>query len=372
VRIDYDKRRRAVAEAMARQGLDLLAVGPSENMSYLLGFHPHADERPCMLLLTPKEAAFLMPELNADEARQHTDLPMETYADATGPAAALEQLARQLSFEGVRQVALDETMRTDFSLLLLASLPRATPTVAADVLTDFRSRKDEAEIDAVARNAAIADQAMDAAFAALRPGVSEKEVADVVHAAFKARGVDRVNFAIIGAGANGAFPHHATGATRMKEGDAVVLDIGAHKEMFNSDITRMAFVGEPTAEFLEVHGIVEQAVQAALAEVRPGARACDIDGAARRVIERAGYGERFVHRTGHGLGLTGHEPPYITSANEQTLDEGMVFSIEPGVYLPGKFGVRLEEIVVVTADGARVFSQVSREPHVVRVSPKGR
>jgi Xaa-Pro aminopeptidase len=258
--IDYTERRRRAGQELARQGLDLLVIGPGENMTYLLGFHPHPDERPCLLLLTPDDEAFLMPELNAEEARQHTDVPMETYSDANGPEAALECLAQRLSFGNVRRVALDETMRTDFSLLLLSKLNGALMSVAADVLTGFRVRKETAEIEAIARNAVIADEAMRAAFAALKPGVSEAEVAGAVHAAFKANGVDRVNFAIIAAGANGAFPHHATGATLLKAGDAVVIDVGARKELFNSDITRMAFLGEPSGEFLEVHGVVERAV----------------------------------------------------------------------------------------------------------------
>lgn len=363
--VDYGKRREAVAAAMQRHGIDLLAVGPGENMSYLLGFHPHPDERPCLLLLSADSAGFLMPALNAEEARQHTDLPLETYADAHGPRQALRQLGERLGFQRVSRVALDETMRTDFSLLLLSTLDGAVPGVAADVLTDFRIRKSPAEVEAIARNAAIADEAMRAAFAAVRPGVSEAQIADAVHASFKSQGVARVNFAIIGAGSNGAFPHHATGETILDSGDAVVIDIGANKELFNSDITRMAYLGEPDEEFLEVHGLVDRAVQAALELIRPGVRASEIDRAAREVIERGGYGEAFVHRTGHGLGLTGHEHPYITPTSETVLDEGMVFSVEPGIYLPGRFGVRLEEIVVVTGDGVRVFSELSREPHVV-------
>lgn len=351
---------------MGEAGVDLLALGPGDHMSYLLGFHTHPDERPSLLLLTPEREGFLMPALNAEDARQRTDLPLETWADAEGPGAALGRLAGQLDFARVRRVALDETMRTDFSLLLLDQLDGATPGLAGDLLSPMRMRKEPAEIELIQMNAEIGDRAMQAAFAALRPGVSEQQVAHAVQGAFEQAGVDKVNFAIVGSGPNGAYPHHHTGTRPLQDGDAVVIDIGARKDLYNSDITRMAFVGEPSADYLEVHATVEAAVQAALAVVRPGVRAHQIDDAARGVITEAGYGEFFVHRTGHGLGLTGHEPPYITSSDDLALEEGMVFSIEPGIYLPGRFGVRLEEIVTITDRGARVFNRLPRDLHVAR------
>ena len=362
--IDYSARRRRLQAAIQKAGIGLLAVGPGEHMTYLLGFHTHPDERPSLFLLTPEREGFLMPALNAEDSRQHTDMPFEVWADDTGPDAALERLSQQLDFSQVRRVALDETMRTDFSLLLLKRLNDAATSLADEVLSPLRMRKEPAEIDLIQMNADIGDAAMRAAYAAVRPGVSEQQVAHAVHGAFDDAEVDQVNFAIIGSGPNGAFPHHATGKRVLQEGDAVVIDIGARKDHYNSDITRMVHVGEPSADYLEVHEIVEVAVAAALAVVRPGVRARDIDGAARGVIAAAGYGEFFVHRTGHGLGLTVHEPPYITASNDFVLEEGMVFSIEPGIYLPGRFGVRLEEIVTVTDRGVQVFSRLPRNLHV--------
>lgn len=366
--IDYAARRKQVQAAMAARGTDLLAVWPDVNMYYLLGFHPHPDERPCYFLLTQDREGFLCPELNATQVRAHVDVPLvATYTDAEGPHAALGHLATALGFENVRKVAIDETMRADFVLLLLEQLPTARPVVATELLGPLRMRKEPVEIDLIEMNHAIADRAMRAAFSAIRPGMTEQRLADVVRATFGEEGADRVNFAIIGAGPNGAFPHHHTSSRVIQEGDAVVIDIGARKQGYNSDITRMAFVGEAPEEYLKVHEVVEEAVKAALAAVRPGVPACAIDKAARDVITRSGYGQYFTHRTGHGLGLNGHEPPYITGTNQQLLEEGMVFSIEPGIYLPGKFGVRLEEIVVVTASGARIFSKLSRE--VFRAKP---
>ena len=165
------------------------------------------------------------------------------------------------------------------------------------------------------------------------------------------------SFWIVGAAGNGAFPHHQTSDRKLEEGDAIVIDIGARKEGFPSDITRMAVVGSAPEGYGQIHSIVEKAVQAALKAARPGVLAKDVDAAARNVIADAGYGEYFVHRTGHGMGIDGHEPPYITATSETVLEEGMVFSIEPGIYLPGKFGIRLEDCFHMTAAGPRFFTQ---------------
>ena len=363
--IDYEARQQRVQENLREQKIDLLALGPTENMTYLLGFHPHPDERPCLLLLTPTDCGFLMPELNAEESRQHTQLEMTTYADADGPERALEHLGGAMGFTTAKRVALDELMRTDFSLLLLNNVQTAAAGVASDVLSPLRSHKDAQELELIQQNALLADDAVRATYAAVGIGVTESELAGTVRDAFGQGGADQVNFAIIASGPNGAFPHHHTGSRTLREGDAVIMDIGARKDLYNSDVTRMAFVGQPTGKYLAVHRVVEEAVQAALAVIRPGVLAQTVDAAARDVISAAGYGEFFVHRTGHGLGLTGHEPPYITATNGFELQEGMVFSVEPGIYLPGRFGVRLEEIVAVTSAGVRVFSQLSRELHVV-------
>lgn len=364
--IDYAARRRHVRTAMAEQKVDLLAVAPGQNMYYLLGFFPHPDERPTYLFLTPEQEAFFCPQLNAAQVAAQVDLPMERWADETGPDAALERLGERLGFGSVGRVMLDDTMRADFVLLLLGKLPpQVKPDVAAGLLGRLRMQKDAEEVELIQRNAEIADRAMEAAFRAVRPGVTELAVADAVAASFARDGVEGVDFAIVGSGPNGAFPHHLAGERVLQPGDAVVIDIGARKWGYHSDITRMGFLGEPDPEYLRVHGVVEEAVRAALAAVRPGVSARVVDQAARDVIDRAGYGEFFTHRTGHGLGLDPHEPPYITGVSELVLREGMVFSIEPGVYLPGKFGVRLEEIVTVTAAGVRVFSGLGRGLRVV-------
>lgn len=342
-------------------GTELLALAPGAHLRWLLGFAPHPDERLCLLLVSQGGAAFVMPALNAEDARQHSDLPFFSWDDADGPAQALAD-ALAATCPAPARLSFDETMRADHALLLIDALPDAARGLAATEIGALRLIKDAAELASLAENAAIADRVQQAVRAALRPGVTESDMVQVAREAFAAEGA-RCEFAIIAFGPNSAFPHHHSGARRLEPGDAVLVDLGGRRGSHFSDITRMAgFDGLPEG-YEAVHAVVDQAVEAALAAIRPGARACDVDAAARGVIERAGYGPYFTHRTGHGIGTEVHEPPYMTGSNQQLLEEGMVFTVEPGIYLPGRFGIRLEEVAVVTADGARILSTLSRALH---------
>ena len=226
-------------------------------------------------------------------------------------------------------------------------------TSADPLVGQLRERKDADEVEILAQAAKQADIAMQAAMNACRVGATEAEVAQAVQKAFRESGAESADFFIVGAGANGAFPHHHSSATRLKQGDAIVIDIGATHRGYKSDITRMVHLGKPTQEFTKAYEAVLDANQRAMAMVKPGVKAEEIDRAARGALESAGLGQYFTHRTGHGLGLDGHETPWIMDGNATVLEEGMVFSIEPGVYFPGKYGIRIEDIVVVTANGVR-------------------
>jgi len=225
-------------------------------------------------------------------------------------------------------------------------------------------RKEDAEYQILKRNALAADTAMQAAWAGMAAGMTEREVAQIARDSFAAQGAKPL-FSIVGAGGNGAFPHHHTGETVLKAGDAVVMDIGGGMDGYSSDITRMVVMGKAPDGLMEVHAIVNAAVEAALAAAKPGVKAHVVDDAARGVITEAGYGDYFVHRTGHGMGVEVHEPPYITATSQTVLDEGMVFSIEPGIYLPGRFGLRLEDIVILRADGPEVLSELPRDVRII-------
>ncbi len=349
---------------MAASGIETTAVAPTDNLKYLLGFSPKGDERASMLLISADSAAFVMPSLNAEQtASQAPELDLIRWNDDAGPSAALAA-ALQRTGPGASTIAVDPEMRASHLLLLQDALPAAATVDATSVIAPLREAKDADEIELLQLAANVADSAMLAGFAALRPGAEEHEIGEAIAQAFGANS-SPVEFAIVGGGPNAAFPHHHTGTRRLHEGDAVVIDIGGRSGGYVSDITRMAFIGEPTERYREVHSIVEAAAVAGLAASKPGATCADVDAAARGVIDDAGYGEYFVHRTGHGLGLSVHEPPWIMRGYDVELRPGVVHSIEPGIYLPGEFGVRLEEIVHVTDSACERFSSLPREVHIV-------
>lgn len=357
----YQTRLSNLRTRMLETGTDLVALGPTRHMVWLSGADPHGDERPVLLLVSQTHAGFLMPGLNANSVRQITDLPFETWTDEQGPAEALTTLLAACTADTPNlTVAIDEAMRADFALLLLDAMDTPVRRFSDTTLGHLRAMKDEAELDALRACAQLNDAAAMAGFEALRAGMTERDVARVINDHYKANGA-KPEFTIVGFGANGAFPHHHTGDTVLQDNMAVLIDTGCRLGAYPSDMTRCGWFGDaPDAEFLQIASVVEEAVQAALAIVRPGVIARDIDKAARDVIAAAGYGDYFVHRTGHGLGLDIHEPPYITATSEAELQVGHVFSIEPGIYLPGRFGVRLEDIVTVTPDGPEILSHLPR------------
>ncbi len=357
--MDFAGRVTAVRRALQQRGIDLLAVPSGDDLRYLCGFSPLADERPCYLFLSAGAGAFLVPSLNADQAERYIRQPFLVYTDADGPAAALAEARRQ--FGTPRRLAVGNVMRADALLLLQRQWRDAEFFPASEILAPLRMRKTAEEIDILRRAALTADRAVEAAAGACRPGASEMEIAQAATDGFLTAGATEVTATVVGSGPHSAFPHHHTGARRAQVGEPVLFDLGSKLDGYCSDITRMAFLGTPNARYNEIHTVVEDAVQAALAVIKPGARIMDVDLAARRVIEQADYGRYFTHRTGHGIGLSGHEPPSITHTNEMTLEAGMTFSVEPGIYLPGEFGVRLEEIVVVTPTGHEVLSRLSRD-----------
>lgn len=345
---------------MVETDTDLVVIGPSSHMRYLADLSPHGDERPVLLMVSATYAGFLMPSLNVDSSRQHTDLPFFPWTDADGPGAALQELLAATGIDrAAPNIVLDETMRADFALLVLDALPGAKRRFTADTVGYLRSRKDEDEYRRIKAAHLLNDRAVMAAFAALKPGMTELEVAEVIGNFYKANGAETV-FCSVCFGPNGAFPHHHTGATQLKAGDAVLIDTGCRLDGYPSDMTRMGYFSSAPEGYGQIHSIVDRAVEAALAAAVPGAKASDVDKAARDVITAAGYGANFLHRTGHGLGIDVHEAPYITGTSETVLDEGMVFSIEPGIYLQGQFGLRLEEIVIIRGGKAEIFSELPR------------
>ena len=350
---------------MKDNNVDLVVLGPGTHMKWLLGFNTHSDERPCMLLIGKEKEAFLMPSVNAEDVRNRTDIAINSWNDEIGPDQALKDALEFTNSSNAKHIAIDEAMRSHFALILIEALPKPSYEFTASTIGALRMRKDQTEFINLKENALIDDRAMQAGFAAIKEGITELEIGEAINKHFISEGA-KPQFCIVGSGPNGAFPHHHTGNRKVEYGDVVLIDIGGRKGTFPSDMTRMSVLGEPPEEYLKVHNIVEQAVQAAMLAARPGVMAKEVDAAARGVITEAGYGDYFVHRTGHGLGIDIHEPPYITATSEVILDEGMVFSIEPGIYLQGRFGVRLEEIVILRSDGPEILSELSRETNFIK------
>ena len=338
-------------QRMHEAQVDLVAIGPTANMRYLIGFAPHADERVCLLLVRPDDVRMVAPSLNCEEIAAHTKVELVPWTDVDGPQAAIRQALGPQTMLGT--LVVDGATRADFLMHLQANMT-SQKTISADTLiAPLRQCKSADEIELLAQAAAQADRAMHAAVDACCVGATESEIAWAAEATFRKHGAEVVDFTIVAAGANGAFPHHHAGNTPLKNGDAIVIDIGATHRGYKSDITRMVHLGEPTAEFTRAYAAVLDANQRAMVTVRPGVAAEEIDHAARSVLDAAGYVKFFTHRTGHGIGLDGHEPPWMMHGNKIALEEGMTFSIEPGVYFVGQCGIRIEDIVVVTKNGVR-------------------
>ncbi|MCJ7806076.1 MAG: Xaa-Pro peptidase family protein [Clostridia bacterium] len=346
-----EDRIKKLQDRMLENGVDIVAIGPTSNMRYLLGFSPYADERLTVLLIHTGEVNMIVPSLNVEETAAHTTVNIIPWKDSDGPRKALKQARANCGEPGT--LAVDNSMRADSLLYLLEELNPGRIIPVDGLISPLRLIKTEDEISLLASAAAQADKAMQAAIDLCNPGVTEKEVAWMAESSFIKNGAEEVCFTLVASGPNGAHPHHRSQNCKLQKGDTIIIDIGASFQGYKSDITRVVHLGEPDSEVLRVYDAVKKANQNAISFVKPGVTADKIDFMARSVLEEAGYGEAFVHRTGHGIGLDVHESPWIMAGDQTTLREGMAFSIEPGVYLSGKFGVRIEDIVVVTKTGVR-------------------
>ena len=361
-----DERLGRLQELMREAGTDIVAIAPTANMRYLLGFMPHPDERLCALLVGQSSIRFVVPELNADQVEAKTGMRAIRWSDAEGPVQAVEQAVGELTLTKVGLLAADDTMRAD-ALLVLQEVIRPRNSLAAGALmTNLRMRKSDEEIDLLARAAAVADDALLVGAEACKSGISERQVAGTIEAYLRQRGAEVVDFIAVASGPNGAFPHHEYGDRLLQEGDAIILDLGATFEGYKSDVSRVVHLGEPSAEFAAAFEAVLEANRRGRQAAVAGTLARDVDHAARSWLEQAGYGPFFIHRTGHGLGMEIHEAPWITAESDTRVEPGMVFSVEPGVYLPGKFGIRIEDIVVVTAGEPRCLTGLD---HALIVKP---
>lgn len=357
-----------LSASLRTSGLDALALNPSPSLVYLTGLHFHLMERPVVAVFTPEAPpALILPEL---ELLKVEGLPVRAFPYGENPAAweavfraALESLGPEGKRIGVEPRAL---RLLEFNYLR-AGAPAAEFVDASDVVSRLRVRKDADEIAAMRRAVQIAQSALEAALPLVKIGMTEQELAaELVMQLLRHGSQSEMPFApIVSSGPNGANPHATPSERRLQPGDLLVVDWGAASDGYISDLTRTFAVGAVEAEYAQIHRLVQEANAAGRAAARPGVPCAEVDRAARAVIEQAGYGAFFTHRTGHGIGMEGHEEPYIRGDNEQILEPGMAFTVEPGIYLPGRNGVRIEDNVVITERGAECLSDMPRELRVV-------
>jgi Xaa-Pro aminopeptidase len=363
---DYAARMSRTVDAALVAGLAGVLVSPGPDLIWLTGYRPTAvTERLTLLILVPgRRPTLVVPVLERPDAEAAAGAPALTvtdWRDGDDPYGLIASLLGNRNRFGVS----DSTWA-----LHVLGLQTATVDAVYQALTDclpmLRAVKDAHELDRLAAAGEAADATYHEILSVRFAGRRETHVAADLAALLRQFGHEQVDFTVVGSGPNGANPHHEAGNRVIENGDAVVLDFGGLMHGYGSDTTRTVSVGEPDDEVRLVHSIVRRAQQAAFDAVRPGVPCEEIDRVARRMITEAGYGERFIHRTGHGIGVTTHEPPYLVQGEEQPLVPGMCFSIEPGVYLPGRFGVRIEDIVTVTSDGGRRLNNTSHSLQVVR------
>jgi Xaa-Pro aminopeptidase len=361
-----ERRTRACRDRLRALDAAAVILAPSANLQYLTGVDEPPGERH-FLCVVPADAepVFLIPALSGTAVRETTWVPdVRVWRDGDDPTAALRETLADREL-GPGRVLLDDTMPARFTLDVQRLLgPDRAFGLASEALGPLRARKDSAEVDALRRAARLADGVMRSlrADAAEFVGRSEAALAREIESRLRDAGGTGVPFEpIVAAGPNGAKPHHAHGDRVIERGDPVVVDFGTRVDGYPSDTTRtVVFAGEPPAAFEEVHALVREAAAAATERVDPGVEARTVDRVARDVIDDAGYGDAFVHRTGHGVGLDVHEEPFIAADSTTRLEPGMVFSVEPGVYLEGRFGVRIEDLVVVTDDGCERLNESPR------------
>src|SRR4051794_14896072 len=362
---DFSSRMERAAQQADEAGLTGVLVAPGPDLQYLTGYMPVAiTERLTMLVLQAgREPAMITPKLerpDAEAAPSAGTIALTDWSDGSDPYAAAAPL---LDPKG--RYAISDSAWALQLLGIQGALPDTTYVSMTAALPMLRAVKDA---DELARLTA-AGEAADASFYEIVKvrfaGRKETEVAADLAQLLMDHGHSQVDFTVVGSGPNGANPHHEAGERTIHEGDMVVLDFGGLKGGYGSDTSRTVHVGEPTEEEREVHDVVRRAQQTGFEAVRPGVACQEIDRAPRRVIAGAGRGDQFIHRTGHGIGLTTHEPPYMVEGEEHPLEPGMCFSIEPGVYVPDRFGVRIEDIVTVTEDGGRRLNNTTREMEIV-------
>ena len=347
---------------MNDQNIDLLAISRSSNMFYITGFTDEPGERLLMLLI-PKDGdpVFLVPEIYVHQVKQSSSIKnIIPIKDSEEPVSKLEGALEKFEIEPER-VAIDDTMWASFVLMLKEAVPGSVFCPASDVMAPLRRVKSSEEIKDMEKAGIIADRAFERVSELSFEGMEERQVARALEEEMLEGGGEEIAFeTIVASGPNSALPHHRAGKRKIRAGDVVILDFGCRINGLCSDTSRTVICGQASKKQEEIYRIVKDAQENAYQAVRPGIEAQEVDRVAREYIAKNGFGKEFPNRTGHGIGLDVHEEPYIVEGNSLKLKEGMVFSVEPGIYIRGQYGMRVEDIAVVTEDGGKRLNNSTR------------
>jgi Xaa-Pro aminopeptidase len=366
----FRERLRRAADEARQRGLSAILVTPSIDYAYLLGYLPPVLERlTCLVVSARGVPSLVLPQLEEPLARHRlgdlaAEIELVAWAETQDPFAIVGDRVAAAGGDG-RGVAVQDQMWATFVLRLQAALDGTELSLAGACLSSLRRVKSADEVARLRAAARAADAAMLRITTERLSGRTEASVSERIRQLLLEAGHDTADFAIVGSGPNSASPHHEPGERVIGAGDAIVLDIGGSRDGYCSDTTRTAFVGEPPQAFRELYDVLQAAQAAACEAVVPGVPAEAVDAAARRVIDEAGYGPQFIHRTGHGIGMETHEEPYVVAGNGELLRPGDAFSIEPGIYVSGRWGARIEDIVVCTPDGGERLNQTPRTLYLV-------
>ncbi|MBA2631672.1 MAG: M24 family metallopeptidase [Chloroflexi bacterium] len=363
--VHHERIQRAAAEA-AERSVDALLITPSPDYAYLLGYHAPALERlTCLIVPAEGDPVLLLPRLEEPLARHALgelveEIHLVPWDETDDPIRLVQTIVA-----GSLRVGLQDQMWARFALRLRAALDPAELVEAGPTMSALRRIKSPEEVDRLRAAALAADAAMRTIIGERLSGRTEADVSRHVRDLLVAEGHDTAGFAIVASGPNSASPHHEAGERVIESGDAIVIDIGGTRAGYCSDTSRTAFVGAPDPEFAALYAVLREAQAAACEAVRPGVACSEIDDVARGIIGEAGYGEAFIHRTGHGIGMETHEEPYIVASNQEPLRAGHAFSVEPGIYIRDRWGARIEDIVVCTDAGGERLNTTSTELAIV-------
>ena len=364
----------ALAERLAKlkengkkAGVDAFLIVSEKNMRYFAGFSPLAIERFAGIVI-PTETAVptvIVPKLEETKAREKSALrEIISYSDSESPALLLGKVIKKLKLEKAT-FGVEGSLPFRFYRMLNAASSAIKAVDASALLSELRCVKSDEELRMIEKAAMIVGEGIKAGIELIKPGITELAVSCQIERAIKEGGCESIPSCLVLSGANSALPHGETSRRKIVEKDIVLMDVGAVYQGYFGDLTRTVFVGEATKKEMEIYDVVAEAQEAGVRSVKPGIQAEKVDTAARDVIENAGFGEHFTHRTGHGLGLELHEEPYITHGNKMVLKPGMAFTIEPGIYFFGRFGIRIEDNIAVSKTNKRMLSQPSKELIVV-------